>query len=272
MTAPLSVMALRGGVYWVSGGVPNTGFVVGEGGVVAIDAQTFVPTARRELAEIAKITAEPVNAIILTHSDPDHINGLPAFPVGSQIIAQENAKAEIQAGLNNPHPGGMPSPPALKDYVPTLVVGDSKDLVLDGVRFELMHVAPAHTDGDLIVYLPVQKIVFAGDLLTPGMSAYPVIHLNKGGSSLGWIKSAKAMMALDADIFISGHGDRLDKAQLAQRIKDAEARRRQVQDLVAQGESLDQIKAALDGGLQPSGDGAQFPSFAETTYQELTSK
>lgn len=272
MAGPLTVTPLRGGVYWVSGGVPNTGFVVGDKGVVAIDAQMFAGTAKRELAEIAKITDKPVNAIILTHSDGDHVNGLPGFPLGMQIVAQENAKTEMLDALADPQPHGLPTPPELKDYIPTITVRDRKNLVLDGVRFELIHAAPAHTDGDLIIYLPDQKIVFAGDLVTPSMGAYPLIHLNKHGSSLGWIKSAKAILALDADTYISGHGDRLDKAQLRQRVADVEARRTRIEALVAEGKSLDDIKATFHDPAPPNAQAARFPSFTETVYQELTSK
>lgn len=269
MSAPLSVMPLRGGVYWVSGGVSNTGFIVGDTGVIAIDAQMFVPTARRELAEIAKITSKPVNAIILTHSDPDHINGLPAYPAGLQVIAQERVKAEILAALEAPRAGGLPTPPQMRDFLPNLEVGDSKTLVLDGVRIVLTHVAAAHTDGDLVVYLPEQKIVFAGDLVTPAMGAYPVIHLNKHGSSLGWIASVKAMLALDAEIYICGHGDRVDRDQLRTRLSEAVRRRAEIKGLFDRGKSLEQIKIELHDADPPSGDAAMFPGFTQTVFQEL---
>ena len=77
-------------------------------------------------------------------------------------------------------------------------------MVLNGVRMVLMYVAPAHTSGDLFVYLPDQKIVFAGDIHLTNSGRFPVIKI--GGSSLGWIASMKAMLALDADTYVPGHG------------------------------------------------------------------
>ena len=267
--APLTVKPLRGGVYWVEGGISTTGFVVGETGVVVIDAQMFVPGAKMVLAEIAKLSPKPVNTLILTHSDPDHINGLPAYPLGMTIIAQDNTKTDMQAALADPHPNFTAPPPAMKDYLPTKLVHDRERLVLDGVPMQLLHVAPAHTDGDLVIYLPRQKIVFAGDLLTPAVGAYPGIHLNKHGSSLGWIRSVKAIAALDADVFISGHGDPQTKAQVLARIKVAEERRASIKTLVDQHKSLAEVKAALNEP-PPTGVAARFPTFTETTYQELT--
>ena len=211
---PLSVQPLNGGVYWVSGGVSNTGFIVGDDGVIVVDAQMFVPAAQKVLGEIAKITSLPVKEIILTHSDPDHVNGLPAYAAGTEIIAQENVTGEIQNALAEVNPGPGAAPAALKDYLPTRLVRNTESMVLDGVRVVLVHVSPAHTDADLIVYLPVQKIVFAGDLVTPEVGLYPVIHLEKHGSSSGWIKSMKAMLALDASTFISGHGAPQTRAML----------------------------------------------------------
>jgi glyoxylase-like metal-dependent hydrolase (beta-lactamase superfamily II) len=266
---PIEVKPLRGGVFWVSGGVSNTGFILGDKGVIVIDAQMFVPVAQKVLAEIARITPHAVNEIILTHSDPDHINGLPAYPLGIEIIAQTNTRTEMLAALADPHPLFTTTPPAVKNYLPTRVVQAQASLTLDGVRVVLLHTAPAHTDGDLIVYLPAQKIVFAGDLLAPSVGPFPGIHLEKHGSSLGWIASTKAMLALDADIFISGHGAPLNRTELQARIQSAEQRREQIALLVNQHKTLEEVKAALREE-PPTGEAALFPTFTETTYQELT--
>jgi len=233
-----------------------------------IDTQMFVPTARQQLEDIARITPKPVDVVILTHSDPDHINGLPAYPRGIQIIAQENARNEIVRAVRDPDSNGFPAGPEIKDYLPTHTVKDRESMVLDGVAMVLIHTAAAHTDGDLAIYLPAQKIVFAGDLLTPGIGPYPGIHLNKQGSSLGWFESVRAILALDADLYVPGHGEMLSKAVLTSRLKASEERRAQIKALFDQGRTLADAKAALhDEPLK--GTAAQFPTFVETTYQEL---
>ena len=128
---------------------------------------------------------------------------VPAFaqsPAGVRVIAQENADTEMHAILTDPHPRGGPPPPELKNYMPAHTIRRSETLVVDGVRVVLTHVASGHTDGDLVIYLPAQKVVFGGDLITfrdagiPQNGIYPVIHLNKYGSSSGWLESVKYML------------------------------------------------------------------------------
>ena len=268
LTARLSVHPLGNGVYWISGGISNTGFVVGDTGVIAFDAQMFLPTARRQLEEIAKITPKPVNVMVLSHSDPDHVNGLPAYPRGMQVIAQENANAEMRKALQDPDPADFPPDPAMRDYMPNRIVQDTETMVLDGVPVMLIHTASAHTDGDLVLYLPTHKIVFAGDLVTPAIGLYPGIHPNKNGTSLGWIQMMKTILALDADVYISGHGEPLDKATLIGRVQLAEERRAEIKTMFDEGKSLKEIKVALkDTPLK--GTARQFPTFVETTFEEL---
>ena len=97
---PLKVAALTGGAYWTSGGAGgNTGFIVGDSGVIVIDAKQTAASAKEVLDEIAKVTPKPVTHLILTHSDPDHVNGLVAFPKGLTIIAQENCKKEMEDAI-----------------------------------------------------------------------------------------------------------------------------------------------------------------------------
>jgi glyoxylase-like metal-dependent hydrolase (beta-lactamase superfamily II) len=268
LTETLSVKSLGGGAYWVSGGIGNTGFIVGNTGVIAIDAQMFIPTARKQLAEIAKITTKTVKVMVLTHSDPDHINGLPAFPIGMEIIAQSNAKQVMQALVGDPNSNGFPPSPEIGNYVPTRTVKDSETTVLDGVPVVLIHTGPAHTDDDLVIYLPMQKLVFAGDLLTPAIGPYPGIHLEKHGSSLGLFAALRALIALDADTFVPGHGEVLSKGELKSRLKAAEERRGQIKALFDQGKTLAEIKATLND-VPLKGAAARFPTFITTTYQEL---
>ena len=185
----LSINALSGGAYWVEGRVSNGGFVIGDEGVIAIDAQYFAITAMNELEEIARIPARPVNDIIITHSDSDHINGPPAFTAGTEVIAEETPKTEMIQALADPNPNFTKPPIELKHYFPTHTVGSGEDLVFDGIRVVLICTASVHTEGDVVIFLPTRKVVFAGDLLTSATGPYPGIHLEKHGSSPGWIES-----------------------------------------------------------------------------------
>ncbi|MBZ5577905.1 MAG: MBL fold metallo-hydrolase [Acidobacteriia bacterium] len=270
--APFMVHQLKPNVYWVEGGGGNSGVIVGDKGVIVIDAKTTPAGGKELLEDIAKITPKPVTTVILTHSDGDHVNGLASFPAGLTIIAHENNKKEQQAALSA---GGRGAPPA--DRLPTQVVSKNKqNLKIDGVKLQALHWAPAHTSGDLVVYLPDQQIVFTGDILG-GNPGDPLIHLEKNGSSEGWITTTKGIAALHAETYVTGHGDTLAKAAIQKRVTDTEAKRAKIKDLVAQGKSLDEIKAAVDPPPAPGrgaggGRGPAFASFTEVVYRELTKK
>src|SRR4029079_8557753 len=81
-------------------------------------------------------------------------------------------------------------------------------MTIGGVKLELYHWAPAHTSGDLIVYLPDQRIVATGDI-TVGNRAddNPNIHPEKNGSSEGWLTTVKGILSLNAEQYVPGHSN-----------------------------------------------------------------
>ena len=268
--APLMVHQLKPNLYWVEGGGGNSGVIIGNKGVIVIDAKTTPAAGKELLDEIAKLTPKPVTTVVLTHSDGDHVNGLASFGDGITIIAHENNKKEQETALAA---GGRGAPPA--GHLPTQVVSKNKEsLKIDGVKLEVLHWAPAHTSGDLVVYLPDQKVVFTGDIIAAQLPD-PLIHLEKHGSSEGWITTVKGIVRLDADQFVPGHGDVQTRDAIQKRLADAEAKRAKIKDLVAQGKSLDEIRTAV-GDAPPAqgrgGRGPAFASFTEVVYRELTRK
>jgi cyclase len=294
---PITMKQLKPDVWVGLGGAGgNSTIIIGKTGVIVVDAKTNEAGAKDLLAEIAKITPKPVTTAIITHSDGDHVNGLVAFPAGIKIIAHENNKKEQQTALAA---GGRGAPPA--DKLPTQVVSKNKEaMTIDGVKLELYHFAPAHTSGDLIVYLPDQKIVSTGDLIvTNRADDNPNIHFEKNGSTEGWLTNVKGMIGLNADTYVTGHGDLLTKADLQRKLDATTARRNKIAAMVKEGKTLDEIKAALpdapapgaaargagapagaapggaaQGGAARGGAPAAPPAktFVETAYAELTKK
>ena len=269
--APLVVHQLKPNVYWIEGGGGNSGVIVGDKGVIVVDAKTTAAQGKELLDDIAKITPKPVTTVILTHSDGDHVNGLASFPAGITIIAHENNKKEQDTALAA---GGRGAPPA--GHLPTKTISKNKeDLKLEGVKVEVLHWAPAHTSGDLVVFLPSEKIVFTGDIITTQPDA--LIHLEKNGSSEGWVTTAKGTAALNADQYVPGHGDVMTKAAVQKKATDVAAKRAKIKELVAQGKSLDEIKTAVGDPPPAQGKGGGrggpgFASFTDVVYQELTKK
>ena len=263
---PLEVHRLTPSIYWVEGGVGNCGFIIGEKGVIVIDTTVSPASATELLLRIARITSKPVTTIILTHGDMDHIGGLAAFPAGL-IIAQENNRKNMEARV------AAGDSMVSANHLPNQAVKDRESVEIEGVKMELLHWAPAHSAGDLVVYLPEERLVFAGDLFCMDQPV-AVIHREQQGSSEGWITAAKGVVALDADRFVVGHGDVQTKESLQKRTSKAEAKREKIKALVAEGMSLQRIQAAVGDPppdqSKPEPGGPRFTAFSEVVYQEIT--
>jgi cyclase len=238
--------------------------------VIVIDT-TISPAGGKELLEkIAEITDKPVRAVILTHGDMDHVGGLAAFPPGVEIIAHEKTRQGMQMAFASGHARFS------AEHLPNRILAEPKlALEIAGVRLELLHWAPAHTAGDLVVYLPTEKVAFTGDIFTMDQFR-PLIHREQGGSSAGWIASAKGVAALDADWFVVGHGNVQQRDALQKRILDAESEREKIKELAAEGLPLAQIQAAVGdpppGWSMPGPGGPRFTPFSEVVFQEFTAK
>lgn len=268
--APFIAHQLKPNVYWVEGGGGNSGVIIGNTGVIVIDAKTTAAGGKELIEAIAKITLKPVTTLIETHSDSDHVNGVASFPAGVKVIAHENNRKEQEAALAG---GGRGAPPA--DRLPSQVISKATEtLTIDGVTLEFHHWAPAHTSGDLVVYLPAEKIVFCGDVIST-TARDPLIHAEKNGSSAGWITTVKGIVTLDSDQFVQGHGDLQTKAGVQARLQSAETKRAAIEKLVKEGKSLDQVKAELDPppvAPPAGGRGPTFAGFTQVVYEELTKK
>ncbi|MFU8925491.1 MBL fold metallo-hydrolase [Acinetobacter puyangensis] len=263
-TQSLQFHQLSSNIYWVSGGVGNVGIIIGTQGVIVIDTTISTDTAQQLLAGIKKITDKPVTTVILTHEDADHVNGLPAFPANIEIIAQKNAAKNI---------ANSPTFANAAQYLPNHLIDQRETIVRQGITLKLLHWGPAHTAGDLIVYLPEQHTVFTGDIFTLNQHR-TLIHYNKQGSSEGWVTNAQNILALDADTFVVGHGEVQNKAGIAQRVKLVSDERNQIKTLVAQKKTLAEIQKIV-GDPPPTPAGSpppRFAPFSEVVYRELTEK
>ena len=232
-----------------SGG--NSTVIIGKTSVIVVDAKQTEAGAKDLLAQIAKITPKPVSTVFLTHSDNDHVNGLVAFPAGVKVIAHVNNRKEQEAAIAS----GRNPPPA--DRLPSQVVTRTRETMsIDGVKFELYHWAPAHTSGDLVVFLPAQKIAVTGDLIGSNRADdNPNIHQEKNGSTAGWLTNVKGMIGLNAEVYVTGHGELQTRADLQRKLAATTARRNKVAAMIKEGKSLAEIKAALPDAPAPGAQG-----------------
>ncbi len=263
---PIAVKHIGGGLYLVTGGSgANAGFYVTRKEVCVIDAKMTPDSARLMLAEIRKITKAPATTVILTHSDGDHVNGLPGFPEGFVVVAHENVKRDMEKALA--------ATPGLKKYLPRVTYTGDTAFDIGGTLLPLRYFGPAHTDGDTVIVFEKEKAAFVGDLAFQGRD--PLVHLKKNGSAEGLVRTLRGILEIQPpiEIFLSGHADPLGRADIESLAAATEAKVAKVKALVAEGKTLDDVKAAFGIAEAPADSGQpRWPSLVEVIYQELTKK
>jgi glyoxylase-like metal-dependent hydrolase (beta-lactamase superfamily II) len=263
----ISVQNVKGNIYQVKGGVgANTGFFIGEKEVLAIDAKMTEDAAKQMIGEIKRLTPNSIRYITLTHSDGDHVNGLVGFPQGINIISHERTCAHMDNAFQSAQE---------RSYLPNITFSERLSVYLRGglrsERIDLFYFGPAHTDGDAVVYFPVEKVAFIGDLIFIGRD--PLIHRHKNGSSFGLVKVLKAILNLDAEIFAHGHGDLATKKDILGVIQSVEEKQIRIQALVKEGKTLEQVKKVFNIEDRPDQPGGmRRMSLVEVIYLELTQK
>jgi glyoxylase-like metal-dependent hydrolase (beta-lactamase superfamily II) len=262
----LAAEEIADNIYMVTGGVANTGFVVGDKEVLAIDAEMTADQAKQMISEIKKVTAKPLTKIILTHSDGDHVSGLSGFPQGLEIIASVKAKEEMANDIK------AQNDEALLPYLPTSTFADKMDVELTPERIQLLQFGPAHTSGDIVIFFPDRKLAFVGDLVFIGRD--PLIHRHKGGTCSGLIKTLQGLLALDADRYVPGHGSIITKSEIEPVLKNLQEKQDRIKSLIQEGKTLDEAKEVLGVVDPPAKPGMnyRFPSLVETIYLELSGK
>lgn len=258
--SPVEASLVKGSIYEVKGGEgANCGFFVGEKEVLIIDAKMTKESAQEMIAAIRKITSLPLRYMILTHSDGDHVNGLVGFSRGINIIAHHHTRNDMEEAFKDPEQ---------RIYLPEQTFSRKLSLYLTDKKIELSHFGPAHTNGDVVVYFSEDKVAFLGDLYFRDRD--PLIHRHKNGNSFGLVKTLKAVLELDADTFVHGHGDIASREDIQVFIGALESKQMKIKAMIDKGRTLDQIKKAFDVEDRPTQPGGRrWLSLVEVIYLEL---
>lgn len=186
----------------------NAGIVIGKKGIAVIDTLVSAKEAKRFLQEIRKISDRPILYVINTHYHLDHSFGNGVFAQrGAVLIAHEKCRDEmlIKAadGLANSHNYGLAPEDMAGTEInyPDITFTDRLRLDLGGVEVDCLYVAPSHSQGSILVHVPGEKVVFAGDILFTDFHPYMA-----DGDMKGWQQTLDFLAALEADMIIPGHG------------------------------------------------------------------
>lgn len=215
-TPPPTLRRLAAGVYAALGdtgrgseGRPNAGFVVTDSGVVVIDAMAS-PRQAEELAEaIRSVTPRPIKWLVLTHHHPDHHFGAVVFRrLGAKVIAHPDRRVLASEGgedaliANWVRVVGLD---AMRGFefadVPDHPVTGTDTLSVGGRTLIIIHPGAAHSNGDLMVWLPRERILFAGDVLVEDGVTMVV-----DGSSGRLLRALALIDSLQPRHAVPGHG------------------------------------------------------------------
>jgi len=180
-------------------GDPNSGIIVGDDGVMVVDAQATPVMAREVIRRIRRVTSKPIKYVVLSHYHAVRVLGASAYRA-QQIIAskgtleliRERGKADMASEIGR-FPRlfrGAESIPGLT--WPTLVFEREMIVMMGKLEVRILHPGPGHTAGDTIVWIPSQRVLFSGDLVEYQAGVYAGdAHLAAWPATLERLRSLK---------------------------------------------------------------------------------
>jgi cyclase len=284
--------------------VSNSGVVVLEHSVVVFDTHFTPEGGQALLLKIRALTPKPVRYVVDSHFHPDHTHGNQVFPGTVQIISSTNARrdilqkdqpalnrtlASVQAQLEKMRKATAVSEmeevngvdlgrqikarqellekmSRLRIVVPLLTIDSRLSIIEEKREVVLLYIGIGHTDGDIILYLPAEKVVFLGDLFFN--AAIPNVQ---DANLLEWMKTLDEILRLDAEKFIPGHGPVGTKQDVREFLGYFEELKAQVEPAVTRGDSMEQVLRDVQVPAKYASYNFQtfFPANVQEMYVEL---
>jgi glyoxylase-like metal-dependent hydrolase (beta-lactamase superfamily II) len=189
--------------------ISNAGFVVTPDGVVVVDALGSPILAQKLITEIKKITPQKIVAVIVSHYHADHVYGLQEFKkIGAKIYAQGEARSYLSSETAKQRliASRIDFSPWVNENTKLISadvwIEQKTKLTIGKVDFFISRVGPAHAPEDLMVNVPSEKVLFAGDLVFRGR-----IPFVGNADSKGWLATLDEIEKLNPNIVIPGHGN-----------------------------------------------------------------
>jgi glyoxylase-like metal-dependent hydrolase (beta-lactamase superfamily II) len=232
----------------------NAVIVVNDADVLIVDAETSPAAGWALLRELKTITTKPVRYLVISHFHYDHAHGTQSFPAGIDVIGTDFTRRMLAEGKSVSHPTAAgnrtfsnaqitnlgkaldtaSTPAGRKDIehrrsvwqeylksletltpvAPNVTVSDRMTLVRGAREIVIMHPGPAHTAGDLVVWLPKEKILATGDMLQPNLP-----YMGDGFISR-WADALDSLKALGPTVILPGHGDAITDMAVVDRLRD----------------------------------------------------
>jgi len=271
-TVQVRTVKAADGVYMLQGAGGNIGVSAGADGVILVDDE-YAPLTDKIKAAIAAFNPGPIRFLLNTHWHPDHTGGNENLGKGGVVIVAHESVRRRMSAEQFLTSFAQPIPASPAGALPVVTFTDTVTFYYNGDSISAFHVAPAHTDGDVIVWFRHANVVHMGDTFFNGR--YPLVDLASGGAVGGLIAAADRVLAMaDANTkIIPGHGPLGDRVALQAYRTMLVTVRDRIKRAIAAGQTLDQVKAAKPTADFDAvwGNGRITPTlFVEILYQDLS--
>ncbi|MEJ7555255.1 MAG: MBL fold metallo-hydrolase [Aquificaceae bacterium] len=259
ITPEMKLRRVQEDIYMVRGvdallSVENRGFmsnafgVLTEEGWVVIDALSTPELSKEFVDNLMRVRKAPIKYAIITHYHPDHWYGAKTYKeLGAKIVAHKKLmdfyqSGEAQLALENAKQRFGDLFKSVVLVPPDIVVEDKYTLKVGGKTFEVIYMGPAHTDNDLVVYMPSEKVLFTGDLVL--YNRIPFMG-DRGASSKGLVEALHKIKKMDAKVILGGHNEPMDMSAVDFTLGYVQFLRENIRKAKEQGKSIDEIREAL---------------------------
>jgi len=182
--------------------VSNSGVVAGPDGALVIDTLATESRATRLVEAVDALRPGPARTLVNTHHHGDHHFGNHVFGPAAVVIAHELARTEMaEAGLALTTLWPDLEWGEVRVTLPSVTFTDRLTIYNGQRRAELIHVGPAHTTNDVVVWLPDDEVLFAGDVVLSGATPFVLM-----GSVRGSLDAVATLSRLGARTVVCGHG------------------------------------------------------------------
>ena len=237
--------------------VSNAGVIVGDEGILLFDALAVPIHAKAMVAAIRKVTDKPFKYLITSHHHGDHIGGNQFIPDNPVIISHPYCRDEVVKQVPGPalwakREGWADGTEPRKILPATQTFDGTVTFHIAKTEVRIMPMLPAHTYGDLVMFLPEHKLLVAGDV-----GFFYVAPFCQNAHPGNWVSICDRIVGtMDVDRIVPGHGPLGGKQLLAEmadylRLLRVEARKRWAAKMTAGRAAADITLGKFDNWIGP---------------------
>ena len=246
----------------------NAGFIVGEEGVIVIDTLMTPSLAGSLMTVVRDVTNKPIRYVINTHFHGDHIYGNQYF-LPAPIIGHENCKFDLDtkwdANFNRywSREALRPELSRIVKTTPDVTFNDKMSIWLGSREIQLSFHGRAHSNSDILLYLPEEKVLFVGDLaVNKTIPAFPDGHITD------WVAVLEQVEKVDTNTIVPGHGPVGTRAEFNEAKDLLSLLNTQIKSAFDNGATEEQAAQKVDVGLYSSfANQDRIPQIVEMAYK-----